>query len=284
VVNGSCLCGLVTYEARGPFDVMLNCHCSICRKHHGSGFVTHLAAPLGGFRWLSGEDRLLNYRTSERGERSSCQVCGSPLPVLLPARDLVLLPAGALNGEIGIKPQAHIFVGSKAPWYTITDSLPRHEAYPPGFGTPVSRSPTAPARPGVTAGSCNCGRIAFEIEGDALFMQSCHCTRCRRARGAPHGTNIFFRARQFNWIRGEDLLSDYKLPEAQRYGNSFCSHCGGVMPRVSREHDFVVLPAGCLDTDPPMRPQRHIFTSYKAPWFEITDGLPQFAEGAPVPR
>lgn len=283
MVSGSCLCGTVTYEARGPFSLMVNCHCSICRKHHGAAFATHLAAPLATFRWLSGQDALLNFRSSEKGERSSCKTCGSALPVLLQARELVLLPAGPLQGEIGITPQAHIFVASKAPWYTITDSLPQHEEYPPGSGTPVPQRPAAQTRPGVTAGSCTCGAVAFEVEGEPLFMQSCHCTRCRRARGAAHGTNIFYRASRFRWMRGEALVADYQLPEAKYYGTSFCSQCGGALPRVAQNRDIAVIPAGCLDTDPPMRPQRHIFTSYKAPWFQITDALPTFPEGPPPP-
>ena len=130
-------------------------------------------------------------------------------------------------------------------------------------------------------GSCHCGRVAYEVEGDPLFMQSCHCTRCRRARGAAHATNIFFKADAFRFTRGEDLVVSYKVPEAQFYTVAFCSHCGGAVPGVSKQRGIAVIPAGTLDTDPKMTPQRHIFTNYKTPWFEITDSLPQFPEGPP---
>ena len=283
MVRGSCLCGSVTYEATGPFSMMVNCHCSICRKQHGAAFATHLVAPLAGFRWLSGADGLLNFRSSERGMRSSCKTCGSPAPTLLTDAGMAFLPAGPLEGELGITPQSHFFVGSKAPWYTITDNLPRHEEYPPGFGSPVETRPVPSARPGVTVGSCSCGDNVFEVEGEALFMQSCHCTRCRQARGAAHGTNIFYKASQLRWTRGGDRLTEYKVPEARFHTVAFCSRCGGALPKISLERDFAIVPAGCLDTDPPMRPRRHIFTSYKAKWFDITDDLPQFPEGPPPP-
>ncbi len=284
MIKGSCLCGTVRYETTGPFNMMMSCHCSMCRKHHGSPFATYVSGPLDNFRWVAGEDSILNYKTSDvGGSRASCSVCGSVVPITMPSHKLALLPAGPLEGDLGLKPQAHIFVGSKAPWYTITDSLPQHDEYPPEFGAKGVDRPKVTPRPGITEGSCLCGEVAYEITGDALFMQSCHCSRCRRVRGAAHGTNIFFKANQFRWTRGEALLREYKVPEAQFYTVCFCGKCGAAMPKVSHERNFVVLPAGSLDTDPPLRSQRHIFTNHKASWYEITDSMPQFPE-APPPR
>jgi hypothetical protein len=282
MVKGLCLCGTVSYEAGGPFLAMMSCHCSMCRKHHGAAFATYVSAPLDGFRWISGEDALLNYQSSEQGMRSSCKGCGSAVPLTMASHGLALLPAGPLDGELGLTPQAHMFVGSKAPWHTITDDLPQHDEYPPEYATPGLQRPVVQARAGITAGSCLCGDVAFEANDPPMFMQSCHCNRCRRARGAAHGTNIFYKASQFRWTRGETLVADFKLPEAKFYAVSFCSHCGSALPRVSRERDIAVIPAGSLDTDPPMRPQRHIFTAYRAAWFAITDSLPQLTEGPPA--
>lgn len=281
MVSGSCLCGTVRYEVTGPFNSMMSCHCSMCRKQHGSGFATYVSAPIGQFRWLAGEDAIMGYQSSEQGTRYNCKVCGSVVPMMMPSYALAVIPAGPLEGDLGIAPQAHLFVGSKAPWYTITDSLPQHPEYPPEFGVAGQVRPTVEPREGVTEGSCLCGEIAFEATGPAMFMQSCHCTRCRRARSAAHATNIFYKASQFRWLRGEELIAEYKVPEAQRYTVSFCRKCGSAMPRVYRERDIALIPAGCLDTDPPLRSQRHIFTADKAPWFEITDSAPQFPEAPP---
>jgi hypothetical protein len=281
MVEGSCFCGTVHYEASGPFNSMMSCHCSMCRKHHGAPFATYLAAPIDGFRWVRGEDTMLKYRSSAQSVRNTCSGCGSPLPMLLPDYSLAVLPAGPLEGELGTKPQAHMFVGSKAPWYTITDDLPRHEEYPPEFGASGVERPTVEPRPGIAEGSCLCGAVAYEATGEPLFMQSCHCMRCRRARAAAHGTNIFYKVPQFRWSRGTELIGEYKLPEARFHTVAFCRQCGGSVPKVSAERGVVVIPAGSLDTDPPLRPQRHVFTNYKASWFEITDSLPRFPEGPP---
>jgi hypothetical protein len=281
MVHGSCFCRTVRYEVSGRFDSMVSCHCSMCRKHHGVAFATYISAPKDNFHWVAGEDALHEYKSSSHGTRVSCGVCGSTVQMTMPDSSLVFLPAGPLEGDLEIKPQAHIFVSSKAPWYTITDNLPQHEEYPPELGMTGLQRPTIDPREGISAGSCLCGAVAYEATGEPLVMQSCHCQRCRRLRGAAHATNIFYQATQFRWTRGDDRVVEYKLPEARFYTAAFCRQCAGAVPKVSLERGLVVIPAGSLDTDPPMRSQRHIFTNYKASWFEITDTLPQFPEGPP---
>jgi hypothetical protein len=281
--QGSCLCGTVRYEVTGPFHAMMSCHCSMCRKHHGAAFGTYVAGPSAGFRWLSGEDSIHAYQSSPQGKRYSCKLCGSVLPMVMAEHGLAVVPAGPLEGDLGITPQSHLFVGSKACWYTITDSLQQHEEYPPEYATPAVQRPKVQEKPGITQGSCLCGDIAFEITGDPLFMWNCHCTRCRRGRSAAHTTNVFYKLDQFRWTRGESLMVSYKLPEARYYGQAFCRNCGGKVPRPSTERAIVVVPAGCLDTDPGARAGGHLFTNYKARWFEITDSLTQYPEAPPPP-
>ena len=74
-IQGSCLCGTLKYEIDGPFSMMMSCHCSMCRKHHGAPFATFAAAPLDGFRWLSGESAVKSFASSSHGQRSFCSVC-----------------------------------------------------------------------------------------------------------------------------------------------------------------------------------------------------------------
>jgi len=94
--SGACLCGAVRYTVAGPFGLMAHCHCSMCRKHHGSLFATFVGAPLMGFKWLSGTEHILQYPSSEKGRRGSCRHCGSVTPLLIEAMDMVLIPAGNL--------------------------------------------------------------------------------------------------------------------------------------------------------------------------------------------
>ena len=60
-----------------------------------------------------------------------CRTCGSPIPRVDTSRDLAIVPAASLDDDPGTRPQAHIFVGSKAPWDVITDDVPQYDEYPP---------------------------------------------------------------------------------------------------------------------------------------------------------
>jgi hypothetical protein len=280
-MEGTCLCGALRYGFDGPLSWMTHCHCSMCRKHHGSLFATFAGVPVERFRWVSGEDGVVSYTSSPGTSRATCGVCGSVAPLALPQFNVVVMPAGNLVGDPGVRPSLHMFVGSKAPWYTITDDLPRFEAYPPGFDAPTVTRPAIELKPGVVAGSCLCGEVAFEIEGAPLRAYHCHCSRCRRGRSAAHATNVFYGLDGFRWTRGEGNVREYKVPAARRFAVAFCGRCGGELPRISSELKGAIVPAGSLDSDPGLQPLAHIFVGSKAPWFEITDRLPQHAEYPP---
>lgn len=276
MAKARCLCGALTYELDVPFSGMIHCHCSMCRKHHGTGFATFVVAPIASFRWTSGEDRLARYHSSPGNVRSFCSLCGSAGPWPMPERGIVAAPAAGFDGDLGIKPQRHLFAGSKAPWDDITDGLKQFDAYPPGLGVQSVARPAVTPRAGITEGSCLCGEIGYEATGAPVRMMNCHCSRCRLGRGAAHATNIFYKLDQFRWVRGAALVSEYKVPDARFHTAAFCSRCGGKVPRPSAERGVVTVPAGSLDTDPGMRPQAHIFVADKAPWFDITGAVPQF--------
>jgi hypothetical protein len=282
MVHGGCLCGAVSFEVTGDMGMVMHCHCSMCRKFHGTPFGTHGVVPADGLRWLSGRDAVRTYESSPGGGRPFCARCGSNVPnEALPG--LVLVPLGNLEGEPDARPIAHIFVGSKAPWFEIAGDLPRFEEYPPGVDATAVPGPTPPVpRPGATGGSCLCGGVAYEIDGGFDVVRNCHCARCRRARSAAHATNGFLPPERFRFVRGEELLESFKLPEADRFTQTFCRTCGSAMPRVFPGRPYVVVPMGGIDGDPGARPSAHVFVGSKAPWYEIADDLPRHAEYPPA--
>lgn len=277
--RGSCLCGAVQFEA-GPFDSMEHCHCSMCRRHHGAMFATFLGGRPDAFRWISGEDKVVTYQSSANGLRPFCRSCGSVLPVVLPRLAAAFIPAGNLEGDPGLRPQFHMFAGSAAAWFPITDTLPRSARFPPGGEERIGieEPPLPAARLGVVRGRCLCGDVAFELVGQPEFVQNCHCSRCRRARSAAHATNAFFRREQLTWTRGEQSVTRFDLPGAKRFGQDFCRRCGSPVARVVASTGYVVVPCGSLDDAPGRTPRGHIFVGSKAPWHQITDGLPQWEE------
>jgi len=275
----SCLCGAVTWELDGPLELMHHCHCSRCRKTHGSLFATYVGGPRAGFR-MRGQESVVRWESTPGFFRAFCGRCGSVVPGE-PSDDRVFVPAGSFLDDPGARPLAHIFVASKAPCYEIRDALPRFDAFPPEFDAPAvsDRAPLDP--PGAPRGSCLCGGVTFVVDGPLLRAWNCHCGRCRRARSAAHASNLFAPSDGIRFTRGEDLLSSFKVPDAERFTQFFCRTCGSIMPRADRRVPLGVVPMGGLDDDPGMHPQAHIFAASKAPWFDIADDLPQYDEYAP---
>lgn len=278
--HGRCLCGDVEWTAEGRLERMTHCHCSRCRKAHGTPFATYAFAPAAGFR-LRGEDAVGRHESSPGGFRRFCRRCGS----VVSGNELdgtVELAVGSLTTDPGARPVAHIFVGSKQPWYPITDGLPQHEAFPPGVELPVLADLPLPAAEGGRRGSCLCGAVRFVFDGEPILARNCHCSRCRLARAAAHAANLLAPFDAVRITDGADRIATYKIPDAQFFTQAFCRDCGGKTPRHDASRGIAVVPLGAFDDDPGMYPQRHIFTGSKASWFEITDGLPQDA-GAPPP-
>ncbi len=282
-VHASCLCGAVAWEADGPLEFMSHCHCGRCRKAHGAAFATYVMCPPEAFRLVRGADAIGRVEAASGLTRAFCTRCGSVVTDGRPWQGLVGFPAGPLDDDPGVRPLAHIFVASKAPWDTIADDLPRFDAFPGSVGV-APLADLAPRDPdtGRPRGSCLCGDVAYVVEGLPLRVYNCHCGRCRKARGAAFATNLFTSADGVRFTRGEDRIALFRLPGAQFFAQAFCRGCGSPMPRIEPARGLAIVPMGGLDDDPGARPDRHIFTASKAPWYEIADDLPQYAERAPT--
>jgi len=123
-------------------------------------------------------------------------------------------------------------------------------------------------------GSCLCGGVTFEITRAVGPFELCHCTRCRKAGGSAFTATVGVRRDDFRLTSGRDLVRAYEAPVRGR--------CGSPVPNPDPETPWFEVPAGALDDDPGLRPDRHIFVERKSPWFEIADDLPQLDKAALV--
>lgn len=279
MATGSCLCGTVRWALREPFRPAYHCHCVMCRKAHAAPFASYVSVVLEGFSWTAGEAAIVTYRSSTELVRAFCGKCGSALPCV-DTDDIVYAPAGCLDDATGVRPGGHIFVASMAPWHRIADDLPQYPTWAAGVDLPtfeLSREGAGEA--GVLRGSCLCGSAVYEVMGEMEFVHNCHCSRCRKARAAAHTTNGFTLAEALRYVRGAELLRKYKVPDAATFTHTFCSVCGSGMPRPDATTRLVSIPFGTLDDDPGRGADDHIYTAYKADWYDFDDGLPVFAEG-----
>jgi hypothetical protein len=125
VIHGRCLCGQVQYEVQDGFSYALNCHCSNCRRATGSAFKPFAGIEREKLKVLCAAEDLLLFGGDEAHD-ARCRKCGSLLYSVVRDGKFVHVTLGTLVETPTIRPSAHIFVGSRAPWYTITDDLPQH--------------------------------------------------------------------------------------------------------------------------------------------------------------
>lgn len=126
-------------------------------------------------------------------------------------------------------------------------------------------------------GSCLCGRVRFELDEPITRVGHCHCSMCRKWSGSAFLTYAGVEQGHLRWTGGEAELARYA--SSADYERCFCRHCGSsivFIPRYdSKAKSWVAM--GTLDSAGDLVPTEHIFLDSKAPWFEITDELRQFA-------
>lgn len=128
---GSCLCREVRFEIVGQFERFFLCHCGRCRKDTGSAHAANLFSSTAKIHWLSGQSKIRTFQVpSTRHEKSFCSTCGSAVPSVQMGGNLLVVPAGSLDDEIEIRPDAHICVGSRADWDECLEDVPRIEELP----------------------------------------------------------------------------------------------------------------------------------------------------------
>lgn len=126
--RGGCLCGRVRYEIHGPLEDVVHCHCSMCRQLHAAAFRTRARVRTADWRTVAGAEYIKYYESSAGEYKGFCSECGSSLFTRFDSHpDMLGFPLGTLDTDPRVRAERHVFVGSKAPWFEITDDLPQHE-------------------------------------------------------------------------------------------------------------------------------------------------------------
>jgi hypothetical protein len=136
MLEGGCLCGAVRFRINGKLGPAGYCHCKMCQRASGSAFASNAPARTRYFELVSGPDLVSEYESSPGKFRAFCRRCGSPLYSRRNDEpELRRIRLGSLDGDPERRPLAHVWVGDKAPWHAITDTLPQ---YPAGLPADLS--------------------------------------------------------------------------------------------------------------------------------------------------
>ena len=114
--RGRCLCGGTRHKIVGPVGSTLYCHCSNCRKFHGSTFRARPEVPMSSFRFVHGEALLTSNRSAADTIKRSCRVCGSAINNLWdPQPGRFGQAMGPLDEDSSVRPARHLLMSEGPP-------------------------------------------------------------------------------------------------------------------------------------------------------------------------
>jgi hypothetical protein len=123
-------------------------------------------------------------------------------------------------------------------------------------------------------GSCLCGGVRYEINSELAVVTNCHCSLCRKTSGSAFASGATIAAASFRFVAGKELIKEWE--SSPGYHRMFCGRCGSpILKRKDNDPEHLRFRPGTLDSDPGVKMSKHIHVGSKAPWVEITDGLPQ---------
>lgn len=123
MLNGSCLCGAVSFTATGTARPPAACHCRQCRKQTGHHWASvqvmdDALSITGSPNW---------YAASPHAKRGFCGTCGSFLFWKGKGDPDTGISLGAVDGPTGLRLERHIFTADKGDYYDIADSIRQEE-------------------------------------------------------------------------------------------------------------------------------------------------------------
>ena len=117
--------------------------------------------------------------------------------------------------------------------------------------------------------------MRFTVADEFRYAANCHCSGCRATTGSAFKAFAGIESSKLEITEGSNSLAVFGDPDAN---DTRCRSCGCFLFSVVRDGQYVHVAMGSLIDPPSIRPDHHIFVGSKAPWFTITDGLPQNEE------
>lgn len=124
-------------------------------------------------------------------------------------------------------------------------------------------------------GSCLCGALRYEIEGEIDGVWLCHCSNCRKVSGGTGNAIVIVKRAHFHWLAGADHRVTYELRPT--YSITRCKTCGTPLPAEEDETN-VYLTAGTLDDPIGVGIKTHIFCAFRGDWDFDMEGVRYFDE------
>lgn len=268
-LQGGCLCGRTRWRADGPVLHRVHCHCSLCRKGSGAVEVPWITVERRHFAW-TGEPPAL-YRSSAKGERSFCPVCGTKLSFVHDdVADDVDIAIGAMDDVEAGYPLTQIHGESRIAWLSVDPHLPFRAGE---VIRPPMDDPPPLADGSELQGGCLCGAFRYTVAGPPIRSGLCHCSTCRHATGGlAVGWAIWPRERYRD--NGAPTVA---WSASETGARRFCPTCGASVGfDFAQRPELVEVMIAGLDDPDTVAPSAHGFAADAPSWLAIGDDRPRW--------
>jgi hypothetical protein len=131
-------------------------------------------------------------------------------------------------------------------------------------------------------GGCHCGAIRFEVTGEPLRAQICHCDDCRRSGGSAFATNVFVNTDDLKITKGEPRWFHWQANSGNKRGRAFCGDCGtSVYVSNEARPGMRGVRIGSIDDASFVKPWAHVWVSRALASTNLSDDLEKFDQQAP---
>ncbi|MCT8328296.1 GFA family protein [Albidovulum sediminis] len=125
----------------------------------------------------------------------------------------------------------------------------------------------------VHKGTCFCGAVEIEAEGDPVAMGYCHCDSCRHWSAGPVNAFTLWDPAKVRVSKGAEFVGRYnKTPASDR---QWCTRCGGHLMTGHPGLKLVDVYAALLPSVD-FKPGVHV--NYGETALRMKDGLPKFRD------
>ncbi|MGB7757135.1 MAG: GFA family protein [Salinisphaera sp.] len=131
-------------------------------------------------------------------------------------------------------------------------------------------------------GSCFCGTVRYRIRSTVRQFYYCECSQCRKLTGSVAAANLRLEPAAIEWLSGEAQVHLFRADDGRDFSRCFCTNCGSGLPYLNVAGNALVVPAGSLDSEPPIRVERRIFASERPGWAVFASELPADPGFAPA--
>lgn len=129
--TGSCLCKNIKFEITGSFESFFLCHCKYCQKDTGSAHAANLFSQSATLKWIMGKQHVQTFTLPQTKHiKAFCNICGSALPNIQMNGNVLVTPAGSLDSDLSLKPDAHLFNSSRSSWDSGLEEVEVFEKLP----------------------------------------------------------------------------------------------------------------------------------------------------------